>query len=80
MTMRTLLVILLAGLTGCATLRDNSGVAANPLVQGGISIASRDQCAAFAAGHPDDAKATADYLRALGAAVSGCLGGLQPTP
>jgi hypothetical protein len=76
--MRTLTIILALALSGCATLRDNSGIAANPLVQGGISIASRDQCAAYAAGHPDDAAATADYLRALGAAVDGCLAGLVP--
>lgn len=78
--MRTLTILLALALSGCATLRDNSGIAANPLVQGVVNIASRDQCAAYAAGHPDDAEITADYLRTLSAAVDGCLAGLQPTP
>ena len=75
-----MLTVTLALLAGCATLRNNSGLAAHPTVQGTLHVASRDQCAEYAAAHPEDAAATADYLRALRTATEGCLSGLAPQP
>lgn len=68
------LLALVAG--GCATVQKGGTLASNPIVLGGLSVASQQQCQQYAVDHPADAAALRDYLVATQAAVSGCVDGI----
>jgi hypothetical protein len=76
--MRTMMMaVAVAALAGCATARQGSTYAANPVVVGTLAVATESQCRQYAADHPEDAAALRGYLTATGAAIDGCVGGIS---
>lgn len=85
MTKGFIALVALLAVSGCAQVQRGGTVAANPLVQGMLNVATYDQCKAFAERDPQNAQATADYLSAVRAAALGCEQGVAaglpaPTP
>lgn len=70
-------VLVLLSLAGCSALGKGSSIVDNPIVVGSVSIAAQDQCAAYAAKHPEDAAVLRSYLGTLSSAANACVAGLD---
>ena len=69
--------VVVALLAGCATLEKGGNLQANPIVQGGVSVASKAQCQKFAQNDPENARTTGQYLQTLANATQACVDGID---
>lgn len=74
---RMIVVVALALVSGCAYVEKGGQLQANPIVQGGVSVASRAQCEKFAKDDPSNAKTTGQYLQTLANATQACVDGID---
>lgn len=72
-----IMVVTALAVMGCSTIEQLGNAQQNPVVQGGINVASRQQCEQFAKDQPAAAKTTGQYLSTLAGASAACADGIR---
>lgn len=70
-------ILAFALLAGCSLLEKGGNVQQNPIVQGTINVAAKEQCRQFAKDQPEDARTTGQYLSTLAGATQACVDGIN---
>lgn len=72
-----IMAVLALAMAGCSTIEKLGNAQQNPVVQGTLNVASRQQCEQFAKDQPDAAKTTGQYLSTLAGASAACAEGIR---